>query len=94
MHIVAAPGWLSWLSVRLRLRSCSHSLWVQAPHRAVNTGPASDPLSPSVSACPPLMLSQSLSLSLKNKHLKNKNQSAHGRHVYIRENLEATHVRQ
>ena len=27
------PGCLSWLSVQLQLRSWSHSLWVQAPHR-------------------------------------------------------------
>ena len=30
-----APGWLSWLSVRLRLRSWSHSLWVRAPRQAL-----------------------------------------------------------
>ena len=30
-----APGWLSWLSVQLRLRSWSHSLWVRAPHQAL-----------------------------------------------------------
>ena len=29
------PGWLSWLSVWLRLRSWSHSLWVRAPHQAL-----------------------------------------------------------
>ena len=29
------PGWLSWLSVWLRLRSRSHGLWVQALHRAL-----------------------------------------------------------
>ena len=30
-----APGWLSWLSIRLRLRSRSHGSWVQAPHGAL-----------------------------------------------------------
>ena len=33
--IYRAPGWLSWLSIWLRLRSWSCSSWVQAPHRAV-----------------------------------------------------------
>ena len=32
---IGVPGWLSWLSVRLRLRSRSHSLWVRALHRAL-----------------------------------------------------------
>ena len=30
-----ARGWLSWLSVLLRLKSWSHCLWVWAPHQAV-----------------------------------------------------------
>ena len=30
-----APGWLSWLSVRLQLRSWSCSSWVRAPRRAL-----------------------------------------------------------
>ena len=30
-----APGWLSWLSDRLRLRSWSRGLWVWALHRAL-----------------------------------------------------------
>ena len=30
-----ARGWLSWLSVWLRLRSWSHGSWVKAPHRAL-----------------------------------------------------------
>ena len=30
-----APGWLSGLSIRLRLRSWSHSSWVRAPRRAL-----------------------------------------------------------
>ena len=29
--IVGAPGWLRQVGVRLRLRSCSHGLWVRAP---------------------------------------------------------------
>ena len=29
------PGWLSWLSVQLQLRSWSHDSWVQAPHQAL-----------------------------------------------------------
>ena len=32
---LGAPRWLSWLSVRLRLRSWSHSPWVRAPRRAL-----------------------------------------------------------
>ena len=30
-----APGWLSWLSIQLRLMSWSHGLWIQALHRAL-----------------------------------------------------------
>ena len=30
-----APGWLSQFSVQLWFRSCSHGLWVQAPHWAL-----------------------------------------------------------
>lgn len=30
-----APGWLSWLSVRLQLSSWSHSPWVRAPRQAL-----------------------------------------------------------
>ena len=30
-----APGWLSWLSVRLQLRSWSRGSWVWAPHQAL-----------------------------------------------------------
>ena len=33
--ILGAPGWLSRLSVRLRLRSSSHGSWVRAPRRAL-----------------------------------------------------------
>ena len=32
--VLAAPGWLSQLSIRLWLRSWSHSSWVQALHQA------------------------------------------------------------
>ena len=32
---LGAPGWLSQLSIRLWLRSWSHSSWVWAPHRAL-----------------------------------------------------------
>ena len=33
--IFGAPGWLSWLSIRLWLRSWSHGLWVGAPCQAL-----------------------------------------------------------
>ena len=29
-----APGWFSWLSLRLWLRACSLSLWVRAPYQS------------------------------------------------------------
>ena len=35
IKLLGAPGWLSGLNVSLRLRSWSHSSWVQAPHRAL-----------------------------------------------------------
>ena len=35
LEIIGAPGWLSWLSVRLPLRSWSHTPWVWAPHQAL-----------------------------------------------------------
>ena len=35
IELPGAPGWLSRLSVRLRLRSWSHGLWVRTPHRAL-----------------------------------------------------------
>ena len=34
-HFWGVPGWLSWLSVRLQLRSWSHGSWVWAPHWAL-----------------------------------------------------------
>ena len=51
------PGWLSQLGIQLRLRSWSHSLWVQAPHWALcwqlrTWKPALDSMSPSLSAPP------------------------------------------
>ena len=65
-----APGWLRWLSVRLRLRSWSHSSWVRATRLALcwqlgawSLEPASDSVSPSLPS--PTMLC--LSLSLKNE---------------------------
>ena len=65
-----APGWLTQLSIWLRLRSWSHCSWVRAPHWALHWQlrawilwqlRALDPLSPSLSA------PTSVSLSLKNK---------------------------
>ena len=32
---IGVPGWLSWLSIRLWLRSWSHGSWVRAPCRAL-----------------------------------------------------------
>ena len=72
--IPGAPGWLSWLSVQLRLRSWSHGLWVRALQQALcwqlRTWSLLQILSPSLSAPPPLALSLSLSLSLS-KIIKN-----------------------
>ena len=34
-RVEGVPGWLSQLSVWLLLRSCSHGLWVWAPHQAL-----------------------------------------------------------
>ena len=65
-----APGWLSWLSVQLRLRPGSHSLWVQAPCQAlcwqIRAWSLLWILCPSLSATLPLMFC--FSLSVKNKH--------------------------
>ena len=63
------PGYLSWLSVRLRLRSQSRGSWVGAPASGSvlttqSLEPALDSVSPSLSL--PLLLM--LCLSLKNKH--------------------------
>ena len=68
--VVGAPGWLSRLSVRLRLRSWSRGLWVQAPHRALCWQLRAWILLQIL--CLPLSLtllhSSSVSLCLKNKH--------------------------
>ena len=73
-----ALGWLSWLSVWLRLRSC-HLVREFEPRLGLcvdnsEPGGCSDSVSPSLSAPPPFMcvlsLSLSFSLSLKNKHKK------------------------
>ena len=32
---IRAPGWLSWLRIRLQLRSWSHGSWARAPHQAL-----------------------------------------------------------
>ena len=32
-QLLGSPWWLSWLSIRLQLRSWSYSLWVQAPRQ-------------------------------------------------------------
>ena len=69
--LMGTPGWFSQLSVQLQFRSWSHSLWVQAPHKALcwHLGSWSLlwilclPLSPPL----PRSYSVSLSLSLKNK---------------------------
>ena len=52
-----APGWLSYLSLQLQLRSWSHSWWAPTPHKAhccqpVSLQLASDPLSPSLCSSP------------------------------------------
>ena len=64
MKMCGAPGRLSRLGVRLRLRSRSHGLWVRAPELA------SDSVSPSLSAPPPLVLCLSLSVSKKKKSVR------------------------
>ena len=54
MWYIGARGWLSWLSVRLQVRSWSHSSWVQAQHQALcwqlGTWSLFPILSPSLSA--------------------------------------------
>ena len=69
MRISGAPGWLSQLSVWLRLRSWSHNSWVRAPRQALcwqlRAWSLLQILSPSLSAPPPLMCRLSLSLSQK-----------------------------
>ena len=63
-------AWVTRLSVRLQLGSWSHGLWVRAPRRALcltaqSPEPASDSVSPSLSA--PRLLALCLSLK-NNKH--------------------------
>ena len=57
---IGVPGWLSQLSVWVRLRSWYHGSWVRAPRQALCWQPASDSVSPS--------LSLPLPYTLKNKH--------------------------
>ena len=68
---IGAPGWLSRLSERLRLRSWSHSSWVWAPHRALCWQLRAWSLLLLLLLCLPLSLplahSHSVSVSLKNK---------------------------
>ena len=68
------PGWLSWLSVRLPLRSWSHGAWVWALHRvslspALGSAPSPSLSAPcgilSLSLCPLLTCICSVSLSKK-----------------------------
>ena len=66
-----APEWLSLLSVRLRLRSWSCSSWVSVSCQvllpAQSPEPASDSVSPSLSAPPLLTLCLSVCLSVSQK---------------------------
>ena len=65
------PGWLSWLNIRLQLRSWSHSSWFQALLGSVLPGAHLEfCISPSLTAppLPLLLLTLSLSLSKINKH--------------------------
>ena len=55
---LAAPEWLSQLSIQLQLRSPSHSPASDAVLTAQNLDPASESLSPSLSVPPPLKLSK------------------------------------
>ena len=68
-QIRRGTGWLGLLSVWLRLRSWSHSSWVQAPRRALLTvqslEPASDSVSPTLSAPPLLTLCLFVNTELK-----------------------------
>ena len=66
-----APGWLSRLSFRVRLRTWPHGSWVRAPHWALcwqlGAWILLQILSPSLSGPSPLKLACSLSLKI-NKH--------------------------
>ena len=69
IYLEGVPRWLSRLSIRLQL-TISQFMGSSPASGSVPTAqslePASDSVSPSLSAPPPLMLC--LSLSLKNKH--------------------------
>ena len=67
---MGAPGWFSRLSARLRLRSWSCWVWVRAPCLTLSLEPASDSVSPSLSALPPCSHSASLS-KINSKNVKN-----------------------
>ena len=70
--VPGVPGWLSWLSIGLHLRSWFHSSRGWAPHQApcwqLSLEPALDSVSPSLSAPPLLMLALSLSQKNNKKH--------------------------
>ena len=69
-----APGWLSRLSIWLRLRSRSHSSWVRAPRQALCWWLRAWSLLRILCLLfsLPLTHSHSVSVSLKNKHKKKK----------------------
>ena len=74
---LGAPGWLSWLSVRLLIsaqvmisRSVSSSPASDSVLTAQSLEPALDSVSPSLSTPPPLALCLSLSLSQERIHVK------------------------
>ena len=68
-----APGWLSQLSVRLRLRSWSRSLWVRAPRQALCWQLRAWSLFRILCFPLPLTLPCSCSLSQKWIHVEKKN---------------------
>ena len=65
---LGVPGWLSWLSMCLWLRSWSHGSWVWAPHWALCWQFRAWSLLGSVSLSLSLACSHSVSFSLKNKY--------------------------
>ena len=74
-RIVRAPGWLSGLSLRLQLRSWSHSLWVQVRVRLHADSSEHGPcfgFCVSLSPCPAPAHTLSLSLSLSLSQINNK----------------------
>ena len=68
-NLVGVPGWLSQLSIWLRLRSWSHVLWVRAPHQALYWQLRAWSLLqiqiPPLSLCPTPACAQSLSVFQK-----------------------------